>query len=164
MSRRLQFFNLIGVVALAGLCVFQWRADRRLNLEVGRLEKMRIDNEQKIIEQQKTADGLGRDLAFFKEQFNQAHTDLAEVKGKLREEESLNERLQNERDQLRESITNWTQAVAERDARLKEANERIGELADKLNGAIRKYNELASNYNGVVGELNATRPGDSQKK
>ena len=34
MSRFLQWFNLFGILALAALCAVQWRANRRLNLDL----------------------------------------------------------------------------------------------------------------------------------
>jgi hypothetical protein len=58
---------------------------------------------------------------------------------------------------LKSSVTNWVNAVAERDKRLEENNLRIQELATNLNSSIAKYNQLASNYNIVVKDLNALR-------
>lgn len=61
-----------------------------------------------------------------------------------------------ERDQLKGAITNWANAVALRDERMKEANARIEQLAADLNASIRKYNELVTNYNAVVRTLGGT--------
>jgi chromosome segregation ATPase len=157
MSRRLQLANLAGVLALAILCVVQWKRDRALNLDVNRLEKARIENEQTIAEQQKNLKGLNSDLAMFKEQLTGARTELSEAQEKLRDVETQNSRLISERDQVRESLTNWMNAVHVRDERLKEANASIQDLADRLNAAIEKYNELATNYNSVVNDLNEAR-------
>lgn len=157
MSRGLQLFNLVGVVALAILCVFQWQRDRALNLEVNRLEQVRIDNEGKLSEQAKTLAGLNSDLALFKDQVTTARTELSELRDKFRIAETENVQLVAERDQLRESLTNWMQAVTLRDERLKEANAHIQDLGDRLNDSIRKYNELATNYNSVVTNLNTLR-------
>ncbi len=63
--------------------------------------------------------------------------------------ENVNQQLTLERDQLKAAITNWTNAVAVRDERMKEANARIKQLAADLNTSIRKYNELATNRNAV---------------
>ncbi|HEU5122649.1 MAG TPA: hypothetical protein VFW05_01155 [Verrucomicrobiae bacterium] len=157
MSRRLQLANLAGVLALAILCVIQWKRDRALNLDVNRLEKARIENEQTIAEQQKNLKGLNSDLAMFKEQLTGARTELSEAQEKLHDVETQNSRLISERDQVRESLTNWMNAVHVRDERLKEANASIQDLADRLNAAIEKYNELATNYNSVVNDLNEAR-------
>lgn len=157
MNRRLQYLNLFGVLVLMALCVFQWRTDSRLNQEINLLEKARIEAVQKISEQEQALEGANRDLSLFKEQFTRAQTDRNGERRKLRETESENLRLSAECVQLREGITNWANAVAERDMRLAEANLRINELAERLNESIRKYNGLASNYNNVVEDLNAVR-------
>ena len=41
MNRFLHWFNLAGVLALALLCVVQWRLNRQLNLELNAAEKAR---------------------------------------------------------------------------------------------------------------------------
>jgi chromosome segregation ATPase len=157
MNRRLQYLNLAGVVALAAVCAVQWQRDRRLNLEIGRLEKTRLAHEQKIAEQEKIARGQADDLVHFKEQLKLAQTDLTGTRQKLLAAEKENGQLLGERDQLKESVVAWSKAVDERDERLKEGNERILELAERLNASVRKFNELASHYNGVVKDLNDLR-------
>jgi chromosome segregation ATPase len=163
-NRRLQYLNLFGVLALAALCVFQWRTDSRLNQEINRLEKVRIEKAQKLSEQERALEGVNRDFTLFKEQFTRAQADLNDERRKLRETEGENLRLSAECVQLREGITNWANAVAERDVRLAEANQRINDLAERLNESIRKYNGLASNYNNVVEDLNAVQSRGSRSK
>jgi chromosome segregation ATPase len=157
MNRALQYSNLFGVLALAALCVVQWQHDRQLNLETIQLERNRQVQEQKISEQQEAAHGLSSDLADFKDRFKAEHDDLEEAKRKVREDEDAVASLTVERGQLKESITNWTAAVAQRDALMKEANRRIEELSTQLNDSIQKYNELATNYDSVVKDLNEVR-------
>lgn len=157
MNRRLQWLNLAGVLFLAGLCALQWQQNRTLNLKLNRLTKTSLSQEQKISEQARNAQGLTDDLARFKEQFTQARTDLTEAEKKLQTEEQERRRLAAEGEQLRRSITNWSKAVTERDAQIKQANERIVELAGKLNESVVKFNQLATNYEAVVKELNESR-------
>jgi chromosome segregation ATPase len=157
MNRALQYSNLFGVLALAVLCAVQWQHDRRLNLQTIQLEKTRQAQQQKISEQEETARGLSTDLADFKQRFKSEHDDLEDAKRKLRENENAIASLTSDREQLKESITNWTAAVARRDALMKEANGRIEELSTQLNASIQKYNGLATNYNNVVQELNDAR-------
>jgi uncharacterized coiled-coil DUF342 family protein len=157
MNRQLQFLNLFGVLALAVLCVVQWRHDRELNLEVGQLDKTRQTQEQKISEQAEFARGLAADLEHFKIQFKEQHDDLESERHKARDAENEAAKLAAERDQLKESVANWANAVTQRDALVKEANGRIESLSADLNSTIRKYNELTTNYNGVVKELNESR-------
>lgn len=155
--KRLHFFNLFGVVVLVVLCAAQWYRDRRLNLDVNRLEKTRLEQAAKLTEQEQTAKATAADLAQFKEQFDKAHNELADALQKLRATEHLTNQLTVERDQLKTSITNWSAAVTARDERLKEANTEIKQLGDELNASIHKFNELVTNYNAVVTDLKDLR-------
>jgi chromosome segregation ATPase len=150
----LQWINLFGVLGLAALCVFQWQRDRRLNLEVNRLEAMRQRHEQKIADQEKAARALNDDLSHFKEKFQAGHSELAEASTNVSKLKRENSQLGNERDQLKMSLTNWTKAVTERDERLREANARLQELSTRLNDSVGKFNELATNYNASVQRFN----------
>ena len=169
--KRLGWINLVGVLALAALCAMQWQRDRRLNLEINRLEKVRQAQEVKISDQEKASSGLSADLARFKEQFKEAHTDANDARKTVRELEQKHDQLARERDQLRASVTNWAAAVTARDESLKQANERLrdttlrlnesilkfNELASNYNASVQRFNDLATNYNSVVTQLNETR-------
>ncbi|HEX3797368.1 MAG TPA: hypothetical protein VH413_01605 [Verrucomicrobiae bacterium] len=157
MNRRLQFINLFGVLALAVLCAAQWRRDRDLNLQLGMLDKTRQAQDQKISEEEEAARGVAADLDHFKQQFKEQHNDLENERHKSRDAENEAAKLTAERDQLKESVTNWANAVTRRDALIKEANGRIEDLSTNLNTSIRKYNELVTNYDDVVKQLNETR-------
>jgi DNA recombination protein RmuC len=150
----LQWINLFGVLALAALCVVQWQRDRKLNLQFNALEKVRQSQEQKIAEQERTARGLTDDLAQLKTQFQSTHTELTEARTTLGKLDRENVQLQSERDQLKASVTNWSQAVKKRDARLREANDQLRDLSTRLNDSIVKFNELATNYNASVKRFN----------
>lgn len=154
MNRRLQFINLFGVLALVVLCVIQWNNNRHLNLEINRLEKNRLAQDEKLSEQEKTIHGLTDDLSRFKEQFTRAHEEAADARKKLHTAEQENEQLLGQCGQLRENLTNWMNAVTERDAQIKIANERITEFAERLNDSIQKFNQLATNHNEVVARYN----------
>jgi chromosome segregation ATPase len=154
MNRKLQFVNLFGVLLLAGLCVFQWRQNRALNLGLNDLEKTRQAQEQKLGEQNKIIQGLTDDLTRFKEQFTNAKGELTEVKEKFNVAERTLAQVRTERDQLQINLTNWMNAVTARDARLKEANERITEVAGRLNESVMKFNQLVTNHNDVVTRYN----------
>ncbi|HWN94916.1 MAG TPA: hypothetical protein VNT99_07775 [Methylomirabilota bacterium] len=152
--KRLGWINLVGVLALAVLCVVQWQLDRRLNLEVNRLEKERIAQQEKMAEQEKAASGLSTDLARFKEQFKEAHTDANEARKTIRTMEQQHEQLARERDQLKTSVTNWAAAVTARDESLRDLNERLREASTRLNDSVLKFNELATNYNASMKRFN----------
>jgi chromosome segregation ATPase len=154
---RLHYVNFVGVLILAGLCVFQWTRDRRLNLELNRLEQTRLEQAARLGEQERTVRDLSADLEEIKKRFAQSQTEIGDIRQNLRAAENQARQLTVERDQLKTSVTNWAAAVATRDERLKEANTRIRKLSDDLNASINKFNELATNYNVAVKDLNELR-------
>lgn len=154
MNRKLQFVNLFGVLALAALCVVQWRQNRQLNLGLNELEKVRQAQEQKLAEQDKAMRGLTEDLARFKAQFTSAQGELAATREKLGVAERTLLQVSTEREQLQINLTNWMNAVTERDAKLKEANERITEVVGRLNESVAKFNQLVTNHHDVVARYN----------
>ncbi len=169
MNRRLQILNLIGVVVLTLVCVFQWRRDRALNLELNRNEKTRLEQQAKLAEQEKNLRGLTDDLALFKEQLARAQSESGDMRKELKALQHTNEFLALAYEKSQESITNWSNAVAARDQLIAEANasirtlnSRASTLSEQLNASIQKFNELATSYNTVVAELNATRRGKAE--
>ncbi len=157
MNGQLKYLNLFGMLALATLCVAQWQRDRRLNLEVSRLDQVRLEQAAKIDDQANTLRGLNEDLGQLKTSLAREQSLRSDAEQKQRSLEDANEQLASERDQLKAAITNWANAVALRDERMKEANGRIEQLAADLNATIRKYNGLVSNYNAAVKSSGATR-------
>lgn len=156
MNGQLKYLNLFGVVALASLCVAQWSHDRRLNLEIKRLDQVRLEESTKLDEQATQLTGLNEDLDQLKTSLATERDLRAQVEQKLKLAEDTNQQLTAERDQLKGAISNWTNAVAIRDQRMKEANARIEQLAADLNASIHKYNDLVTNYNAVVKSLGGT--------
>jgi chromosome segregation ATPase len=157
MNGQLKYLNLFGVVVLASLCVTQWLHDRHLNLEIKHLAQVRLEQSARIDEQANQLKGLNEDLDQLKTSLATERVLRSQVEQKLETAEAANEQLTLERDQLKGAITNWANAVALRDERMKEANARIEQLAADLNASIRKYNELVTNYNAVVKTLGGTR-------
>ena len=154
MNRFLQYANLIGVIALAALCVFQWSANRRVNLEASALEKTRLELTAKVAEHEKTIKGQAADLDTFREQLSLATTSLKETETKLTKAGREIGQLEGEREQLKISVTNWAAAVTARDERIKEANDRLKQLGEELNASIRKFNELAETHGRLVKDWN----------
>ncbi len=150
MNGRLKYVNLFGVLALAALCIVQWARDRRLNLEIRHLDQVRLRQVVEIDEQANTLKGLNEDLSQLKISLANERSLRAQAEQKLGAVEDANAQLTGERDQLKAAITNWANAVALRDERMKEANTRIEQLAADLNASIRKYNELVTNHNASV--------------
>jgi chromosome segregation ATPase len=154
MNRFVEKFNLIGIVALAALCVFQWRVNREVNTEVARLQKTGHERNAKIAEQEKTIAGQGADLESFRTQLHAAKGVEKELTAKIVEAERANRQLSVEGEQLKLSLTNWAAAVSERDEQLRRAATNIQELISSRDEAIAKYNALAKQHNQLVADVN----------
>ena len=154
MSRGLQMVNLAGVLILAAVCVGQWKINRSVNLEANRLEKTRIEQQARIEEQEKTIKGCMADLDTFREQIQTLSKSLKESGAKAAGLESRLAHADADREQLKDSLAKWTEAVKLRDEELTKARDQIQKLADDRNGAVQKFNELAEKYNSVVQDLN----------
>jgi chromosome segregation ATPase len=155
--KRLDCFNLIGVLALAVLCCAQWRHDRQVHMEVNQREKAIMELSRKLSEAEQNAKAAADDLTEFKTQFAKSRNDLADSLQKLRLAERQTNQLTLERDQLKAGITNWAAALSIRDERLKEANLEITRLSQELNASVLKFNELVKNYNRAVAQLSGER-------
>jgi chromosome segregation ATPase len=154
MTRGLQIVNFAGVVILAAVCVGQWKINRNVNLEANRLEKTRIEQQQRIEEQDKTIKGCMADLDTFREQIQTLSRSLKETEVKAAELEMKLARTEADREQLKENVARWAEAVQLRDEELTRAREQIEKLAEDRNGAVEKFNELAEKYNSTVQDLN----------
>jgi len=145
MNRVLQWINLLGVLALAGLCAVQWSVNRRLNLTTQSLERTRIEQEAKIAEQANTIRDQAADLDEFRNRVRLSEDALADVEKKLRT-------LQRERDQLAASLDQWKAAVAQRDVVIKQAAAEIQTAVAERNAAVKQFNDLATKYNAMAKE------------
>jgi chromosome segregation ATPase len=154
MNLSLQIINFTGVLALAALCVIQWRANRQVNLEANALEKTRIEHVAKLEEQEKLISGLTVDLDSFREQLAHANVRANQAESKLAASERTVLQLTTEGEQFKESVTNWANAVTARDEQLKIAAEQLQKLAADRNDALTKFNELAEKYNSAMKDLN----------
>lgn len=159
MNRLLQSVNLVGVLALSALCVFQWSVNRGVHREASALEKTRLDLTATLAEREKAIQGQAQDLDNFREQISRAATSRQEAETRLSQAARELAQLEAEREQLKASVTNWAAAVTARDERIREANERIRDLGGDLNTRTRKFNELAEAHAQLVKNWN-----DQQEK
>jgi chromosome segregation ATPase len=138
-------FNFIGVIALAMLCAAQWRTDSRLHLQINDLEKIRIEQSEKITEQEKTIRGQSADLDDFRSR-------LMLCESQLTQSEELVAH-------LKAALDKWIAAVDARDKAIKQAGVLLQKLAGERNDAVTKFNDLASKYNALVKDWNASHSG-----
>lgn len=143
MNRFFTTLNFFGVIALAILCGFQWRANGRLDAHVIALNKLSAEQQSKMVDQSRTIQEDAADLDDFRRRLSLSETQLADTRQKLAERNT-------EYDQIQNTLKKWIQAVADRDAALKQAGQEIQKLAADRNDAIQKFNDLAGKYNAVV--------------
>jgi chromosome segregation ATPase len=153
MKNTLVLLNLLGVLALSILCVAQWRVDRQLNMEINRLETIRLEQAARMVEQDQTVAGHVADLTSLREHLLRVTSELKETEGGLRLASHQVTQLTSEREQLRESVRKWAAAMEARDEQLLSASRQIQELAAHANQTVLQFNELATNYNAVVNIL-----------
>ena len=153
MNRFLHWFNLAGVLALAALCVLQWRMNRQLNLDLRAAEQARHQQTTRLEDQAKRLTGTTSDLDGFRDQLTRATTTLKQSETKLALAEQQLKQLTNERDQLKTSVTNWAAAVSARDAQLKQAGADQAKLAADRNATVLKFNEVAQRQNALVKDM-----------
>lgn len=152
--KSLTFINCAGLLALTVLCVAQWQDNRQFNMEIVRLESLRVDLQEKLNERDATLAGNMEDIKDLKGQIIKLTDKYRSNQGDLRLAEQKIDQLSYERDQLKENVKSWAQAVEERDERIKENQEQMMDLVRRLNEVTQKYNELATNYNETVALLN----------
>lgn len=152
--RALHYFNFLGVLVLAAICVFQWQINRRLNLHANKLDKVRLEQISQIEDQQKQIHGQAADLDAFRERFQQARADLKSAESNLVVSRREALELTSQRDQLKERIQDWARAVAERDEQLTRASEQLQKIGNERNDAVKRFNELAAKHNEIVEALN----------
>lgn len=153
MSRVLQILNLLGVLALAGLCAQQWQVNRRLNLHAIDLEKTRLQQIAEIDEKNRTIKGYAADLDDFRQRLTLSEAALKESEEQFHRVADERDKLVAERDQLKGALDKFKAALAERDAALSKASQQIQQLSADRNDAVKKFNDLAAKYNAIVAEV-----------
>ncbi len=150
MTRILTVFNLTGVLVLVGLGVTQWKQNGQLHRDLTASEKVRAAQEQELADQTRQIAGLGADLEEFRGRFSLAESQLKEAQTQLKESQAALTRTTVERDQLRNAVDKWREAVTQRDAVIQKAKEQIATLVTERNGAVAKFNDLALKYNHLA--------------
>jgi hypothetical protein len=157
MNKLLEKVNLIGVLALAVLCVAQWKINRATNLELHSAQKKHQEQASTIEENKKTIAGNLADLESFRVQLTSVTKSEKELSAKNRDLELKERDLTLENEALKSAITNWAAAVETRDQQLRQAATNIQSVAQSRDEAIDKYNELAKRHNQLVAEVNQSR-------
>lgn len=150
MNRGLAWLNLAGVVALAILCVVQWRENRALHLEAIRTGQRQLEQAAAWEEQARVAAGQSNDLAGLRAHLGRLTGEMQVSGEKLARGERAQRQAEAELEQLRAAVTNWAAAVAVRDDRLKEATSQWRRAIEERNHTVNEFNALAGRYNQLV--------------
>ena len=166
MSRVLNLFNFLGVAALAVLLAAQWRVNSRLNAKADELDRDRQQRGQKIADQDKTIKANASDMEELHTRLEHAEAATKDVQSKLNGANDQiaklaaeNKLIESQRDQLKDALDKWRNAVNDRDQALKESSDRLQKLATERDDAVKRFNDLATRYNETVKELNAKAKG-----
>lgn len=164
MNLFLQIVNFVGVLLVAGLCVFQWNDNGQLHRNLDELDRTRQEQVAKIADQEKTINANNADLDDLRAKLAKAEAATKDIQGKLDTETARNKQLAAEHDRLvaeqgefKTAIERWQAAIAQRDETIKQADQTIQKLSAERNDDINKYNDLMNKYNGVVKDLNAAQ-------
>jgi chromosome segregation ATPase len=152
MNRILGIFNFLGIMVLIVLSAAQWQHNSRLENNVQRLDKTRIDQAAKIADQEKALKDDATDLEDLRQRLSLSESEL---KSAIADRD----RFAAEGKQLKIALDKWTNAVKERDAAIKQASDLIQKLAIERNDAITKFNALADKYNAIAKQLEDAQGG-----
>jgi len=158
------YINMIGVLALATLCAWQWQANRRANLLAVSLDKTRQEQVQTMAEQGRSIKGYMSDLDQLRSRLDQSDKALREAEDKVVTLTSQRDTAQAQSKQacaelskLKEVLDKWMAALKQRDESMTMANQEILRLARERNDATAKFNDLATKYNALVKDWNAAQ-------
>ena len=154
MNRKLNILNFLGIVALAVLCGFQWKKTRDLHTHSVSQEIAIRDLEKRLADREQALKLTQTDLEEFRQKLISTHESLKKEETLTQKLRSNVEQLDLEREELKNAVTKWAEAVRVRDDRLKELSEKLNTLAEERNATVAKYNELATKHNETVELLN----------
>ena len=89
MIRILPYFNFLGVIGLAALCVVQWQNNRQLNLNNIALDQIRQNQANKLAENDRTIQGQAADLEEFRGRLTLSEAQLKERIRKFGEHKTM---------------------------------------------------------------------------
>lgn len=148
--RNLERWNLIGVIAVAILCLSQWHRNRELNRELNLQIRRNHELTTQLDDRERDVELARTESNGFKDRLALTELNETKLKEELGQSFTTLRRLELERSQLRMAISNWQEAVVIRDRRLSESDQAQRKLTDSLKEGTARYNQLATNYNTLI--------------
>jgi chromosome segregation ATPase len=148
MKRFFDVFNLLGIGALAWLCVAQWTTNGQLSRENDRLETIRLQQAATIETQRQTIAGQAEDLDEFRSRLATAETQLKDLTLQLEKVTAEKNQAITDRDRLKATLDQWVAAVKQRDDLIKDLARQRNDAIAQLKDVVDKYNALVKKVNG----------------
>jgi len=168
MIRNLNRINLVLIVLIGGLCVFQWQVEKNAQANINSLQRTVANHEQKIVEQEENLKGANEDIDRFRVQVTELKAlsddqtvQIRDQKAQVFKLDEAKTQLTKQSESLRQSLDAYKAAVASRDENIKTLLEQRDQLfsanknaVEKANLAIASYNEINTKYADLVGRYN----------
>jgi chromosome segregation ATPase len=142
--RVLPILNALGCLVLTGLVLVQWKKEHALVGEVVALEAELGTARVQAAEEAARAAGLVRDIAVLKESIEALQKSAEQSAGALAAKEIEASGLQAETTAARDQLKVWEEAIAVRDARLRELDKELAATRARLDEAIARLREAGA--------------------
>jgi chromosome segregation ATPase len=147
-SRFLPLLNLVGCLLISGLIFAQWLKERSLHTRIKELNQQLVATREQHDAEVKRATALENDIAQLKEAIEstaQARTEMADAMAKLVAESQVHATTVATANQSNlEQVKIWENAIADRDAKIRELNSSLTATRERLNEAIAKLKEAGA--------------------
>jgi chromosome segregation ATPase len=173
MSKRLNQANLVLVVLVGGLCLFQWHREHEADSQIVELRRVAQEQERTLSGQAESLRGANEDISSFKNDIeglkkksDQGDVEIRQQKARIFSLEREKDRHDKEAVAWKKSLDAYEKAVGDRDSDIKALFAQRDQLVvanrdtvKKANDAVEAYNQLVSKYEDVVAKYNelATR-------
>ena len=137
-SRVLPILNAVGCLILAGLVVVQWNKELALDQKSARLGTELAAAKEQAAAEAKRAAGLERDISVLKESIESSQQASEEVARKFEEKVTQCAGLEAEMIIAREQVKTWQDAIATRDAKLRDLDAELTATRRRLDEAVTK--------------------------
>jgi chromosome segregation ATPase len=137
-SRVLPILNAVGCLVLAGLVVVQWNKELALDRKSARLGTELAAAKEQAAAEAKRAAGLERDISVLKESIESSQQASEEVARKFAEKVTQCAGLEAEMIIAREQVKTWQDAIATRDAKLRDLDAELTATRRRLDEAVTK--------------------------
>ena len=147
-SRFLPLLNLVGCLLISGLILAQWHKERGLDTRIKELNQQLVAAGEQHDAEMKRATALENDIAQLKESIEsivKTRTETEDAMAKLVAESQARATTVATTNQSNlEQAKIWEQAIADRDAKIRELNSSLTATRERLNEAIAKLKEAGA--------------------